>query len=165
MTTWLMGPIAPKLCLIPHILLCTSDFTTNWQIRPWDSDVCSPSAKTKLNHQWLCLSDSSNWWMANQLKTVILQIICYERVNFLLLFWNWKTFNEEKWQEINCQFVYVMFLFPCCNFLHILVLMIIRLFTCVCTENTLAMHFKIQQVYHITCKLSLLICNKILLQY
>ena len=32
-------------------------------------------------------------------------------------------------------------------------------------KDTLVMHFKFQEVYYITCKPSLLICSKILLQY
>lgn len=42
-----------------------------------------------------------------------------------------------------------------CNFL-------IALFACTGTENTLAVPFKIQEVYHISCKLSLLILTKII---
>ena len=60
-------PMTPKSWLNYHILPFTGDQITDWQIRPWDNDPCSPKAKiqSSLNHHALMIqviAESPTTW-------------------------------------------------------------------------------------------------------
>ena len=42
---------------------------------------------------------------------------------------------------------------------------VVQLFMCTCIKHVLDVYFKFEEVFHITCKFSLLICFKLLLDY
>ena len=78
---------------------------------------------------------------ANQLKTVIFQITCYDHVNALLLFWNR---NDEELTANLCMSCICFFL---CNYLHIPVVIVIHWHV----HRKYSAYFETQEVYHITC--------------
>ena len=89
-----------------HIMTKTSHFT----LYQWPNQYSD-----KLDPETVMFAPPNqrhNWAINNY--AVKFQITCYDYINILLLFWNWKTFLDQKWW----------------------------LFACTCIKNTTAMHFE-----------------------